>query len=141
MRPPEEDPDREDIATLRTYLSQNGVRNDWEIMTKLLGQCRYHSPSCSVEQIIWEIEAELPTARQARNPMAWLVKVVPKRFVGGSFIPISPAGCPMPRCIERQMTALNQAGECVNCGLTREIAQQAANDPAIKAALAMGGSL
>jgi len=37
---------------------------------------------------------------------------------------------------------MKRAGECVNCGQTREIAQQragSANDPALKALIAMRG--
>jgi hypothetical protein len=142
MLAPEEDPDSQDIAALRTYLSQNGVINDWEIVADLLRLCRIHSPSCSVEQIISEIGGKLGMARQADKPMAWLRKAVPKCFIGASINPIMLAGCPIPQCIELRVNAMNRAGQCVNCGLTREIAQKeaaAANDPALRALIAMRG--
>jgi hypothetical protein len=142
MLPPSEDPDATDIGVLRTYLSQNGVSSDWEIVTDLVRKCRIHAPSCSVEQIISEIGGKLAIARRADRPMAWLRTAVPKCFVGANVIPIAAPGCPMPQCIELGVNALNRSGQCVNCGLTREIAQQraaSANDPALRALLAMRG--
>ena len=56
-------------------------------------------------------------ARQADKPMAWLRTAVPKCFIGASVIPITPAGCPMPECINLRVNAMNRVGQCVNCGL------------------------
>jgi hypothetical protein len=138
----EKDTEATEVAAIRTYLSQNGVSSDFEIVSDLLHKCRANSPYCSVEEIISELAAKLAGARQADHPMAWLRKSVPKCFVGGKVIPIPPVACPMPECIELRVHELNKLGQCVRCGLTREIAQQrsaAANDPALKALIAMRG--